>query len=45
LETVPDPAAAARMVDLGDASEVNVREARGSGFRSIRCTGSFVSAR
>jgi hypothetical protein len=30
LETVPDLAAAARLFDLGDASEAEVREALGS---------------
>jgi hypothetical protein len=32
LETVPDLAAAARMLDLGNAPEVEVREALGAGF-------------
>jgi 3'-5' exonuclease len=32
LETVPDLAAAARLLDLGDATETEVREALGSGF-------------
>ena len=32
LETVPDLAAAARMLDLGAAPEAKVREALGSGF-------------
>ena len=32
LETVPDLAAAARMLDLGDAAETDVREALGDGF-------------
>jgi predicted PolB exonuclease-like 3'-5' exonuclease len=32
LETVPDLAAAARMLDLGHASEADVREALGSSF-------------
>ena len=32
LETVTDLAAAARMLDLGDAPEADVREALGSSF-------------
>jgi hypothetical protein len=32
LETVPDLAAAARMLNLGDAPEADVRQALGSGF-------------
>jgi predicted PolB exonuclease-like 3'-5' exonuclease len=32
LETIPDLAAAARMLDLGAAPEAKVREALGSGF-------------
>ena len=32
LETVPDLAAAARMFDLGNATDADVRQAMGSGF-------------
>jgi hypothetical protein len=32
LETVPDLAAAARMLDMGNAFETEVREALGPGF-------------
>jgi hypothetical protein len=32
LETVPDLAAAARLLDLGGATETEVREALGTGF-------------
>jgi predicted PolB exonuclease-like 3'-5' exonuclease len=50
LETVPDLAAAARMLDLGDATEVAVREALGSGFpkhplHKIVCIGALVASR
>jgi hypothetical protein len=33
LETVPDLAAAARMLDLFNATDAEVREALGTGFR------------
>ena len=50
LETVPDLAAAARMLDLGDAPEAKVREALGSGFpkhplHKIVCIGALVASR
>ena len=50
LETVPDLAAAARMLDLGDATEATVREALGSGFpkhppHKIVCIGALVASR
>ena len=50
LETVPDLAAAARMLDLGAAPEVKVREALGSGFpkhplHKIVCIGALVASR
>ena len=50
LETVPDLAAAARMLDLGDAPESKVREALGSGFpkhplHKIVCIGALVASR
>jgi predicted PolB exonuclease-like 3'-5' exonuclease len=50
LETVPDLAAAARMLDLGDASEADVREALGSGFpkhplHKIVCIGALIASR
>jgi predicted PolB exonuclease-like 3'-5' exonuclease len=50
LETVPDLAAAARMLDLGDASEADVREALGSGFpkhplHKIVCIGALIACR
>jgi predicted PolB exonuclease-like 3'-5' exonuclease len=50
LETVPDLAAAARMLDLGDAPESKVREALGSGFpkhplHKIVCIGALVATR
>ncbi len=35
LETVPDLAAAARMLDLGNAAEADVRQALGSGFPKL----------
>jgi hypothetical protein len=45
LETVPDLAAAARMLDLGDAPEADVRHALGPEFLpSIPCTRSRASA-
>jgi len=50
LETVPDLAAAARMLDLPDATEAEVREALGSGFpkhplHKIACIGALVATR
>jgi 3'-5' exonuclease len=50
LETVPDLAAAARMLDLGTASEPEVREALGPGFpkhplHQIVCIGALVASR
>jgi 3'-5' exonuclease len=50
LETVPDLAAAARMLDLGNASEAEVREALGSGFpkhplHKIVCIGALIASR
>jgi 3'-5' exonuclease len=50
LETVPDLAAAARLLDLGDTSDAEVREALGSGFpkhplHKIVCVGALVANR
>jgi 3'-5' exonuclease len=50
LESVPDLAAAARMLDLGDASEADVRQALGSGFpkhplHKIVCIGALIASR
>jgi 3'-5' exonuclease len=50
LETIPDVAAAARMLDLGTAPEAEVREALGPGFpkhplHKIICIGALVSSR
>ncbi len=50
LETVPDLAAAARMLNLGDAPEEGVRQALGSGFpkhplHKIACIGALVASR
>jgi predicted PolB exonuclease-like 3'-5' exonuclease len=50
LETVPDLAAAARMLDLGDASEADVRQALGSSFpkhplHKIVCIGALIASR
>ena len=42
LETVPDLAAAARLFDMGDASDAEVREALGTGFP---CIGALVASR
>jgi hypothetical protein len=44
LETVPDLAAAARLFDMADASDAEVREAQGSGFPNTRFTKSPASA-
>jgi len=50
LETVPDLAAAARMLDLGNATEAEVRQALGAGFpkhplHKIVCIGALVASR
>jgi len=50
LETIPDLAAAARMLDLGNAPEAEVREALGPGFpkhplHKIACIGALVATR
>src|ERR1700730_3857529 len=50
LETVPDLAAAARLFDLENATEAEVREALGSGFpkhplHKIACIGALVATR
>jgi predicted PolB exonuclease-like 3'-5' exonuclease len=50
LETVPDLAAAARMLDLGEAPEADVRQALGSGFpkhplHKIACIGALIASR
>ena len=50
LETVPDLAAAARLFDLGDTTEAQVREALGPGFpkhplHKIACIGALVATR
>src|SRR5271169_2946428 len=50
LETVPDLAAAARMLDLGNATEAEVREAIGPGFpkhplHKIACIGALIASR
>ena len=50
LETVPDLAAAARMLDLGSATEPEVRDALGEGFpkhplHKIVCIGALVASR
>ena len=49
LETVPDLAAAARMLDLGNATEAEVRQALGAGFpkhplHKIVCIGALVAS-
>jgi hypothetical protein len=48
LETVPDLSATARMPDLGDAPETQVREALGAGFpkhplHKIACIGALIA--
>jgi hypothetical protein len=43
LETIPDIAAAARMLDLGTAPEAEVREALGPGFPKRPFTRSSAS--
>ena len=50
LETIPDLTAAARMLDLGGATETEVREALGGGFprhplHKIVCIGALVASR
>jgi 3'-5' exonuclease len=50
LETIPDLAAAARMLDMGAATEAEVREALGSGFpkhplHKIACIGALIASR
>jgi len=50
LETVPDLAAAGRMLDLEMAPEADVRQALGSGFpkhplHKIVCIGALVASR
>ena len=50
LETVPDLAAAARLFDMGDATDAEVREALGTGFpkhplHKIACIGALVASR
>jgi 3'-5' exonuclease len=50
LETIPDLAAAARMLDLPNATDAEVREALGSGFpkhplNKIACIGALVASR
>jgi hypothetical protein len=44
LETVPDLAAAARMLDLGNAADADVRQALARAFPSILSTRLFASA-
>jgi hypothetical protein len=50
LETIPDLAAAARMLNLGEASDAEVREALGPGFperplHKIASIGALVASR
>jgi 3'-5' exonuclease len=50
LETVPDLAAAARMLDMSNASESEVRDALGPGFpkhplHKIACIGALIASR
>ena len=50
LESIPDLLAAARMLDLGGATETEVREALGEGFpkhplHKIVCIGALVASR
>jgi predicted PolB exonuclease-like 3'-5' exonuclease len=50
LESIPDLSAAARMLDLGGATETEVRDALGSGFpkhplHKIVCIGALVASR
>jgi predicted PolB exonuclease-like 3'-5' exonuclease len=50
LETIPDLVAAARMLDMGNASDAEVREALGTGFpkhplHKIACIGALIASR
>lgn len=50
LETIPDLEAAARMLNLGNAPETEVREALGTGFpkhplHKIACIGALIASR
>ena len=50
LETIPDLPTAARMLDLGGATETEVRDALGQGFpkhplHKIVCIGALVASR
>ena len=50
LETIPDLAAAARMLDMADASDADIRQALGSGFpkhplHKIVCIGALIASR
>lgn len=50
LETVPDLVAAARMLDMANASDAEVREALGTGFpkhplHKIACIGALIASR
>ena len=50
LETIPDLEAAARMLDMGHASDAEVREALGPGFpkhplHKIACIGALIASR
>jgi predicted PolB exonuclease-like 3'-5' exonuclease len=50
LETIPDLAAAARMLDMGNATEAEIREAIGPGFpkhplHKVACIGALVASR
>jgi predicted PolB exonuclease-like 3'-5' exonuclease len=50
LETIPDLAAAARMLDMGNAPEAEIREAIGSGFpkhplHKVVCIGPLIASR
>jgi hypothetical protein len=50
LETIPDLAAAARMLDMGNATEAEIREAIGPGFpkhplHKIACIGALIASR
>jgi 3'-5' exonuclease len=50
LETMPDLAAASRMLDLGNAPEAEVREKLGTGFpkyplHKIVCIGALIASR
>ena len=50
LETIPDLAAVARMLGLGNASDADIREALGTGFpkhplHKIVCIGALIASR